>query len=123
MIKYRKDGTISSISPPEKHMTDAEGDGPIRYTWEQTAERVYAQEITEGRMSESKVDHPRHYNTGKVEVIDAIEAWSLGFCLGNTVKYVARAGKKFGADDIEDLEKAAWYLSREITRRKSEKRK
>lgn len=63
------------------------------------------------------VNHPAHYG-GKdnpYEAIKVIEAWSLGFCLGNAVKYVARAGKK--GDSIEDLRKAAWYLNREIERR------
>lgn len=64
------------------------------------------------------VDHPSHYNQGGVEVIDAIEAWGLGFNLGNAVKYVARAGKKGGPEKLlEDLRKARWYLEREIERR------
>lgn len=62
------------------------------------------------------VHHPSHYASSSVEVIDAIEAWELGFCLGNTVKYVARAGKKDPAKTVEDLEKARWYLNREIER-------
>lgn len=66
-------------------------------------------------MSES-VNHPAHYTAGGIEVIDAIEAWGLGFCLGNTVKYVARAGKKDQAKTLEDLKKARWYLDREIGR-------
>lgn len=65
----------------------------------------------------NSVNHPSHYQ-GKVEVIDAIEAWELGFNLGNTVKYVARAGKKDPAKTIEDLEKGLWYLKREIERLK-----
>lgn len=62
------------------------------------------------------VDHPSHYrrDTG-IEAIDAIEAWGLGFNLGNVVKYIARAGHK--GDALEDLEKARWYLSREIESR------
>lgn len=66
------------------------------------------------------VNSPAHYNVGGIEVIDAIEAWGLGFCLGNTVKYVARAGRKDPSKTIEDLEKARWYLDREIERRKKE---
>jgi len=61
------------------------------------------------------VDHPSHYNAGKIEVIDFIEDQGLDFSLGNVVKYTARAQHKNG---IEDLEKAAWYLTREIGRRK-----
>lgn len=64
----------------------------------------------------SATDHPAHYAGNGIEVIDAIEAWGLGFSLGNVVKYVARAEHK-GAP-VQDLEKAAWYLAREIERRK-----
>lgn len=65
----------------------------------------------------SAVNHPSHYNTGQIEVIDAIEDWNLGFSLGNAVKYIARADHK--QYPIQDLEKAAWYLNREIERRKT----
>ena len=58
------------------------------------------------------VSHPSHYNAGKIEVIDAIEDWKLGFHLGNVVKYIARAAHK-GAE-LEDLKKAKWYLERKI---------
>jgi hypothetical protein len=60
------------------------------------------------------VDHPKHYGGAgnPYEAIHVVEAWSLGFCLGNVVKYIARAGKK--GDALEDLKKARWYLDREI---------
>ena len=64
-----------------------------------------------------KVNHPPHYGGDTIyEAIKVIEARNLGFCFGNTVKYVSRAGKKGErlADLIEDLEKARWYLDREI---------
>ena len=63
----------------------------------------------------SKVDHPSHYrkDTG-FEAIDVIEAWQLNFNLGNTVKYISRNGIKDPDKYIEDLEKARWYLDREI---------
>ena len=57
------------------------------------------------------VNHPAHYTAGKIEVIEAIEDWKLGFCDGNVVKYVARFRHKNG---LEDLKKAAWYLNRLI---------
>lgn len=60
------------------------------------------------------VNHPSHYTTGKIEVIDFIEDKELGFHLGNAVKYIARAGKKDPAKTIEDLKKAQWYLTRHI---------
>ena len=61
------------------------------------------------------VNHPTYYKTGGIEAIDVIEAWNLDFCLGNTVKYIARCGKK-SDKVVEDLKKAAWYLNREIER-------
>lgn len=69
----------------------------------------------------SNVSHPKHYNSGRIEVIEAIEAWKLNFHRGNAVKYTARAGKKDPAKEIEDLEKAVWYLNREIETLKAEK--
>lgn len=67
------------------------------------------------------VNHPPHYTYSAVEPIAAIEAWGLGFCLGNAVKYISRAGKKDAAKTVEDLEKARWYLDREIARLKGAK--
>lgn len=64
-----------------------------------------------------KVNHPKHYNQGKIEVIDAIDDWNLDFYEGNIVKYVSRHRHKNG---IEDLEKALWYLSRLIEKKKQE---
>jgi hypothetical protein len=63
------------------------------------------------------VNHPPHYTKGGIETIDFIEAKDLNYRLGNVIKYVSRAGKK-NSDPIEDLEKAAWYLQREIDARK-----
>lgn len=61
------------------------------------------------------VNHPDHYGGDTVyEVIKVLEAWELGFHLGNTVKYIARAGKKDKAKEIEDLKKAQFYLKRKI---------
>ncbi len=66
-------------------------------------------------MEKESVNHPSHYG-GKdntYEAIKVIEAWDLDFCLGNVVKYLSRAGKK-SDKKVEDLEKALWYLNREI---------
>lgn len=62
------------------------------------------------------VNHPSHYTDGKIEVIDFIEDKKLNFHRGNAVKYIARAGKKNPEKEIEDLEKARWYIDREIKR-------
>ena len=68
----------------------------------------------------SYVNHPSHYNVGQFEVIDVIEDWNLNFNLGNAIKYIGRAGHKDPTRTIEDLEKAAWYVQREIQRLKKE---
>lgn len=62
------------------------------------------------------VNHPAHYTDGNIEVIDFIEDKQLGYHLGNAVKYISRAGKKDPDKYIEDLQKAVWYLQREIKR-------
>nr|DAY11882.1 MAG TPA: nucelotide kinase [Caudoviricetes sp.] len=67
---------------------------------------------------EEKVDHPSHYNIGRIEVIDFIEDQNLNFNLGNAVKYISRAGKKDPKKFREDLEKAIWYLNRELAKQK-----
>ena len=59
-----------------------------------------------------KVNHPSHYNSGKIEVIDFIEDQKLGFHLGNAVKYICRAGRKDPDKIKEDLDKAIWYINR-----------
>lgn len=60
------------------------------------------------------VNHPPHYKIGGIETIDFIEAKNLGYNLGNVVKYITRADHK--GNKIEDLEKAQWYLNREIAK-------
>ena len=62
------------------------------------------------------VNHPSHYTSGKIEVIDFIEDKELGFHLGNAVKYISRAGRKNPDKIVEDLQKAVWYINREIGR-------
>jgi hypothetical protein len=69
------------------------------------------------------VNHPQHYGGGDnvYEAIKVIEAWDLGFNLGNTVKYIARCGKK--DDELQELKKASWYLQREIAKLENAKKK
>jgi hypothetical protein len=73
-----------------------------------------------GKVGASNVNHPTHYGgeDNPYEAIKVIEAWDLGFNLGNVVKYLSRAGKK--GNTLEDLRKAAWYLQREIQNRENE---
>lgn len=58
---------------------------------------------------------PAHYLISGIQPIEVIEAWRLGFHLGNVIKYVARADHK--GTSVDDLKKASWYLAREIRRR------
>lgn len=75
---------------------------------------------TQAQQVKEAVDHPQHYQskTG-LEAIDVIEAFNLNFNLGNVIKYILRCGKKDA--DIQELEKAKWYLEREISIRKNSK--
>ena len=70
--------------------------------------------ISDSPNKREMINHPNHYNMGKYEAIDVIEDWKLNFHLGNTIKYISRAGYK--DDIIQDLKKARWYLDREIQR-------
>ena len=66
---------------------------------------------------EDAVNHPSHYADGwsnGAEIIDITE--HLNFCRGNAIKYIARAGRKDPDKEIEDLQKAAFYIQREIER-------
>jgi len=66
----------------------------------------------------SKVNHPSHYNQAEVECIDVIEMLNLNFHLASVLKYIWRLDEK--GEPILDLEKAAWYIQREIKRRRNE---
>lgn len=71
--------------------------------------------MTKRSGSMDNVNHPAHYTAYKgIEVIDLTE--QLNFNRGNAVKYIARAGLKDPSKEIEDLQKASWYLNREIQR-------
>ena len=61
------------------------------------------------------------HTDGKIEVIDYIEDKGLGFCLGNAIKYISRAGKKDQSKEVEDLQKAIWYIQRKIEQIRKEK--
>lgn len=65
-------------------------------------------------ITQELVNHPSHYQGNGLEAIDVIEAFSLGFNIGNVIKYLLRAGRK--ESYVRDLEKAKWYLEREISR-------
>lgn len=83
-----------------------------------TSRKTFQENNQEKIVVEKKemVNHPSHYGgvDNPYEAIKVIEAWGLGFCLGNTVKYIARAGKKDAV--LQELKKAQWYLQREISK-------
>ena len=60
------------------------------------------------------VNSPDHYGKGAYEAINVIEAWGANFNIGNSLKYLSRYGKKDPNAIIQDLEKARWYIDREI---------
>jgi hypothetical protein len=63
-----------------------------------------------------QINHPQHYGgeNNEYETIKVIDAWGLGFSLGNTVKYISRAGKKEKDKELQDLKKALFYLKHHI---------
>lgn len=113
--------------PEGEHMTAQEFrdhlvvkhlDSPIRLR-EMPLDALTQEHVRKHLSEESKAwDHPAHYGgaDNPYEAIKVIMAWGLGFNLGNTVKYISRAGKKDPAKTIEDLKKARWYLDYEIAR-------
>lgn len=69
--------------------------------------------INKSKEIQTKINHPEHYTQNGIEVIDIIEAFELGFCDGNAIKYILRAGRKTN-DRLQDLKKAQWYINRMI---------
>ena len=82
---------------------------PCQY-WEECIDEVKEETVKE----DDPVNHPKHYTDGRIEVIEYIEDKNLGFCLGNAIKYISRAGKKEKDKEIQDLRKATWYIERRI---------
>ena len=100
-----KDNLINPILKPENDQSN----------WKQWQKDLPNQFLNmDNSKKDDPVNHPSHYTDGKIEVIDFIEDKKLGFHLGNAVKYISRAGKKDPGKEIEDLEKAVWYVNRRI---------
>lgn len=108
---YRKGDNIQPSSPDACN-AGIEACGPACPMFDS---RRWMNDTSKLRLDQVAVDHPPHYQANGVEAMDVIEAFGLGFCLGNVVKYVLRAERK-GAP-LVDLKKAQWYLGREIARR------
>ena len=106
--------------PPVMTPMPEDRDGFV-YSWidtnqlDESAKDVLASQlITMEEPAPDPVNHPAHYKTGGIETIDFIEAKELNYNMGNAVKYISRAEHK--GDKKQDLEKAVWYLNRELTK-------
>lgn len=106
----KKDSGAGREPPKDGHREDAS-------SYAKAFEERLAEGWCPGMFREGGADpinHPPHYTFSAIEPIDAIEAWGLGFCTGNAVKYLARHRHK--GRPLEDLKKARWYIDREIAR-------
>ena len=106
--------------PVEMTPIPEDRDGYV-YRWvdtnqlDESAKDVLASQlITMEEPASDPVNHPAHYKTGGIETIDFIEAKELNYNMGNAVKYISRAEHK--GDKKQDLEKAVWYLNRELAK-------
>lgn len=81
---------------------------------EDLKDKLASQLITMEEPASDPVNHPAHYKTGGIETIDFIEAKAFNYNMGNAVKYISRAEHK--GNKQQDLEKAIWYLNRELTK-------
>jgi len=90
--------------------------GASERTWVWSPGSGVIDKVRSGSDEADPVNHPAHYTFGKLEVIDVIEDWKLNYNRSCVIKYVARAGRKDPTKELEDLNKARWYLDREIQR-------
>ena len=120
ILRKRMTELLGSCHTDEIPLTE-EGAEAILFYADEFADALIAAGIGDVKESDN-VNHPPHYGgeDNPYEAIKVIEAWNLGFCLGNAVKYISRAGKKDKSKTTEDLEKAVWYLQREINKLKGE---
>jgi len=81
---------------------------------ESAKDALASQLITMVEPASDPVNHPAHYKTGGIETIDFIEAKAFNYNMGNAVKYISRA--EYKGNKRQDLEKAIWYLNRELTK-------
>lgn len=116
---YWSEEVLELIEDSEKKMRKIDyvsnAKDPIKVLVEEESVNPFMEESVEN----DPVNHPSHYTDTKIEVMDYIEDKGFNFALGNVIKYVSRAGRKDVDKTIEDLEKASWYLNREIERLKN----
>ena len=121
-LSYKIDEVTSSVNNTIKEMFNIDDTSQV-YTNEERRKHATKKVINNHKSTfEKLIDHPLHYGGDKpFEVIKVLEAWNLDFHLGNVVKYIYRAGIKDVETEIEDLEKAKWYLQRKINLLKRKK--
>ncbi|UYM26629.1 hypothetical protein SEA_BAUER_80 [Arthrobacter phage Bauer] len=118
---FDKVGTVSEATTSPLPFGIVGLDDDFGTVWFGEHELILA-EAPEHPPADDAVNHPPHYGgeDDPYEAIKVIEAWGLGFHLGNTVKYIARAGKKSGQSLLQDLRKARWYIDRLIKKLEGE---
>ena len=113
VVKKYEDGGISIYNPRTGYLVRlSRDDFALSYTFVKPVDK---EEKTKNEPD--LVNHPSHYETGKFECIEVMEEALgrdvvKGFCIGNAFKYLYRAKRKNG---LEDLKKAQWYLNRVIS--------
>lgn len=110
-IELITDVTVESLMNKIKEITSINED---------CEKKIKNVKVEDDENNNDPVNHPSHYTSGKIEVMDFIEDKKLNFARGNVIKYVSRAGKKDKDKELEDLRKSSWYLNREIQRLEKE---
>ena len=98
----------------KQYMTDGVDEAVCPSCWNKYTIAAARHEATGAECWEATVNHPPHYtkHPSGIECIQITE--HMGFCLGNVIKYVWRAGEK--GNELADLHKARWYLDRHIAK-------
>ena len=105
-------GLADEIEKNEEQTAKEAVDDAVKNTCKEFEERAKKAGWSCKPTEKEMVSHPSHYQGKRFEVIDIIDDYSLNFNLGNSLKYLLRAGHK--DDYVQDLKKAIWYLNREI---------
>lgn len=111
-LQYICDSNIDCTTCPNNLMKECCGDTVESFSDDKI--RKIHKEVFPDEYENDPVNHPAHYTNGKIEVADFIADQRLNFDRGNAVKYLCRAGAKDPACEIQDLEKAIWYINHEI---------
>lgn len=126
LLSYINDCTKEEVKNALDEMRNGHQPIGIKLFQEETLQNLGIADDDSSQANDDPVNHPNYYADGKIEVIDYIEDKNLGYHLGTAVKYISRAGKKHeqGMTDkekeIQDLQKAVWFINRKIELLKNE---